>query len=382
MVHTLGMDRSQLLARVLLALSLPACHSTPASQPTTIRVDQPAEPEGESKQRSGEARLPKRTHGYTPEWQPTEAGAGCTPARKLPSGFSNPRYDGCPQRLNRMSASVYDALKTPRPPQLGAEDDLRFDETLTARARAEGDLEACCYRRDYPMVYEGRPLRWQGQTLLPELRGEAVPRAVAESLAEGVDWSASARHEHASSASFARLALDLVALGAPRALVREAWVAAHEELDHASLSLRLAAASGADASLGAMTIPAGLNAEPQDARVERLARELLLDAALGEGLAALEAAERARYLEGCFRAEMLVLAEQEVGHALFGWRVLRWLVGSRSDLLARLGAWLEAAASAADANGRAMIEEVMWPALRSMEAGIATQRQGVRHLPG
>ncbi|MEZ4373867.1 MAG: hypothetical protein R3B07_23805 [Polyangiaceae bacterium] len=376
------MDRSQLLARVLLALGATACHSAPVAQPTTIRVDQPAEPDAEPKSgaRSSDGHLPKRAHGYSPEWQPTEAGAGCTPTRKVPQGFSNPRYDGCPQRINRMSASVYDALKSPRPPQLGAEDDLRFDETLTARARAEGDLEACCYRRDYPIMYEGRPLRWRGELLLPELTCLVEGTAPASQI----DWLASARHEHASSASFMRLALDLLALGAPRSLQDAAQIAARQELCHASLALRLAGKAGRRAQLGAMRIPVQLALEPRSARVVRVARELLLDAALGEGLAALEAAVRAREVPLEFREEMIELAEQELEHALFGWRTLRWLLGTqpRGALAPLLWSWLDGAEVDGDYTTRAMIREVMRPALASVVAGVAAQRQGVGHVSG
>lgn len=381
MGHTLGMHRSQLLARVLLALGATACHSAPAAQPTTIRVDQPAEPDAEPKSGgSSDGHLPKRAHGYSPEWQPTEAGAGCTPTRKVPQGFSNPRYDGCPQRINRMSASVYDALKSPRPPQLGAEDDLRFDETLTARARAEGDLEACCYRRDYPIMYEGRPLRWRGELLLPELTCLVEGAAPASQI----DWLASARHEHASSASFMRLALDLLALGAPRSLQDAAQIAARQELCHAALALRLAAKAGRRAELGAMRIPVQLALEPRSARVARVARELLLDAALGEGLAALEAAVRALEVPLEFREEMQGLAEQELEHALFGWRTLRWLLSTqpRDALAPLLWSWLDGAEVDGDDATRAMIREVMRPALASVVAGVAAQRQGVGHISG
>ncbi|MEZ4229196.1 MAG: hypothetical protein R3B89_08535 [Polyangiaceae bacterium] len=385
------MNRSQLLARVLVALGATACHSGPAAQPTTIRVDQPSDPAKVTTQRD-EGRLPKRAHGYTPQWQPSEAGAGCTPVRKVPTGFSNPRYEGCPQHLNRVSASVYDALKTPRPPQLGPEDDLRFDETLTARARAEGDLEACCYRRDYPMVYEGRPLRWQGELLLPELRLRESSSVVAEKHEE-VDWCASARHEHASSASFVRLVLDLAALAAPRELVLQAQHAAREELSHAALALRLAARGGNQAELGRLALPADLAADAED-RITRLARELLLDAALGEGLAALAAAERARRLGGVFQVEMLRLAEEETRHAVFGWRVLSWLLERRPSLLPLLWGWLEEAERAADAEARALVVDVMRPALAclsqrrapaahcSVEARVAAQRERVGHLRG
>ncbi len=383
MVHTHGMDRSQLLARVLLTLSAAACQSHQgdgAEAQTTIRVDRPAEPEGNPK--SGAAQLPQRAHAYVADWQPTEAGTGCTSSREVPPGFSRPPYDGCPQRLMRMSAKVYPALRTPRPPQLGLEEDLRLDQTLTARARAEGALEACCYRRDYPMVYEGRPLRWQGTVLLPELESVDCGEGIATRNAPGarIDWQASARHEHASCASFVRLGLDLLSLGAPSRLVREAQRAAREELRHAALALSLAGLSGQECALGKLPVPRELVAETQEARIARLARELLLDAALGEGMAALEAVERAKSLPGQFRAEMLALAEEETQHALFGWRVLRWLVSERPRLLPALRALLAEAAVQATADARAMIDEVMVPALASVEAGVAAQRQSVGHL--
>src|SRR5262249_34475352 len=55
-------------------------------------------------------------------------------------------------------------------------------------------------------------------------------------------WTENARGEHASVPAFSRLALSLVALGAPARLVEAAHRAALEEIAHARLSFSLAGA--------------------------------------------------------------------------------------------------------------------------------------------
>src|SRR5690606_17536837 len=133
------MDRSQLLVQVLLALTAAGCQSTQSTAaPTTIHVDA-TEADDPPADKAGASKLPSRSDPIRTAWQPDEPNAGCTPTRELPQGFDHPRFTGCPAQLQRTSSSAFDALKTPRPPQFAPEDDLRFDEVLTARARAEGD---------------------------------------------------------------------------------------------------------------------------------------------------------------------------------------------------------------------------------------------------
>ena len=312
-------------------------------------------------------KLPGRSDPIRAAWQPDEPNAGCTPARELPEGFDHPRFTGCPTQLQRMSSASFDALKTPRPPQLAPEDDLRFDEPLTARARAEGDPEACCYRRVYEFAVPGRPLRSGAELLLPQLHTRAHGQPDRERLGDDlsqVDWSRSACHEHASSASFMRFSLDLLGLGAPRELVDAACVAARQEIRHAQLALSLARLqNGDDAEFGRVALPPELALESRPRRVMRVAHELLVDAALGEGEAALEAWQRAAVAPLEFQPALQQLARDETEHALLGWRSLAWLVAQQPELSSQLRGWLAEAEDRAADDRRALIREVMQPGL-------------------
>jgi hypothetical protein len=96
----------------------------------------------------------------------------------------------------------------------------------------------------------GRQLRRFGRVLLPRLQassawttstvaplgGEAAPAGVAD------QWRENGKTEQASVAAFARLTLDLMALGAPPSLIAAANRDALDEIRHAELCFSLACA--------------------------------------------------------------------------------------------------------------------------------------------
>jgi ADP-ribose pyrophosphatase YjhB (NUDIX family) len=132
-------------------------------------------------------------------------------------------------------------------------------------------------------------------------------------------WEADARTEHASIAAFARLSLDLMAVGAPPHLVEACLNAALDEVRHARGAYSLASAyAGHPQGPGLLpevaTAPGGL---------ARLATETLIDGCLGEGLAAAcarEAAEEAS--DPVLKAHLSAVARDESRHAELAWDVL------------------------------------------------------------
>jgi hypothetical protein len=162
---------------------------------------------------------------------------------------------------------------------------------------------------------------WDGEApalapadLAPELRA-ALARL----------WTDNARAEHASVPAFSRLALSLVALGAPARLVEAAHRAALEEIEHARLSFSLAAAY-AGAPVGPGPLPELRQAPAVTATtLEELAVESLIDGCLLEGAAA-EVVRRGR--DGArdpgARAALAVIAPDEASHAALAWEVVRW----------------------------------------------------------
>ncbi|MEZ4375896.1 MAG: ferritin-like domain-containing protein [Polyangiaceae bacterium] len=104
-------------------------------------------------------------------------------------------------------------------------------------------------------------------------------------------WGTQAQLEHASVASFARARLELIALGAPRALVRRYAAAAREELQHTALALEvLHALGGRSMSLAAIPLPPAAESplEPErQAALAALARRTVSEAFEPEAVAAL-----------------------------------------------------------------------------------------------
>ena len=185
----------------------------------------------------------------------------------------------------------------------------------------------------------GRQLRRFGRVLLPELTaGDAwahLPMAVAledeaarRSLA--AQWRENGRTEHASVAAFAKLTLDLMALGAPPALIAGAQRDALDEIRHAELCFSLARALD-----GESESPAAFRAAERVGRLSptrslalaELAVDSLIDGALHEGVSARIIAKLARRCEvSTIQAMLKEIAADEGRHAAHGWDVVVWCV--------------------------------------------------------
>jgi hypothetical protein len=184
----------------------------------------------------------------------------------------------------------------------------------------------------------GRQLRRFGRVLLPGLRANdewsrgAAPLAVSPVPRDGLaaQWRENAKTEHASVAAFARLTLDLMALGAPPELVAEANRDGLDEIRHAQACLALAASID-----GRHESPAPFP-EAQTARtlprtrllaLAQLAVDSLVDGALHEGVSARVIARLARTAGPPeIRAMLAQLAADEGRHSAHGWHVVDWCV--------------------------------------------------------
>ena len=182
----------------------------------------------------------------------------------------------------------------------------------------------------------GRQLRRGGRVLLPPVRSGKdwakgatrfeISRPAPAGLAD--QWRANGRTEHASVAAFARLSLDLMALGAPPELLADANLDALDEIRHTEACFALAAAlDGQSQSPGAFpeaqhvsTLPSG-----RSRALAHLAITSLVDGALHEGVSARVIARLARRCEDPSIARMLrQLAADEGRHAAHGWDVVEW----------------------------------------------------------
>lgn len=191
--------------------------------------------------------------------------------------------------------------------------------------------------------HRGRQLRSFGRVLLPRVvsggawakprNGAPAPR-IRDELDPSVrgplaaQWRENGRTEHASVAAFARLTLDLLALGAPPHLVASAQEDALDEVRHTELCFQLARAlDGASESPG--PFPEARAARTLEGvrslALAELAVGSLIDGALHEGISARIVARLARCCgEPTIKAVLKEIAADEGRHAAHGWEVVEW----------------------------------------------------------
>jgi hypothetical protein len=182
----------------------------------------------------------------------------------------------------------------------------------------------------------GRQLRRFGRVLLPNLRSgaawttstvvldgqEAPPMGVAD------QWRENGKTEHASVAAFARLTLDLMALGAPPPLIASANQDALDEIRHTELCFSLARAIDGR-NVGPAPFPEAQRVatlpRSRTLALAKLAVDSLVDGALHEGVSARVIAKLAGRAEGAaIRALLKEIAADEGRHAAHGWAVVAW----------------------------------------------------------
>jgi hypothetical protein len=207
-------------------------------------------------------------------------------------------------------------------------------ETSTARA---SDPAACCYveftacnRRHGPtsVSVPGRPLRDAEAAPIVALACRRhdwteTARGVVPDRARAARWTEDARFEHASVASFARLTLHLLALGAPSELVEASVLAGLDEVRHARLSFGIASAYAAE-GIGPGALETLHDGAPT---FEGLALATFADGCVNETLAAAGARRRAEdERDPGVGAVLLEIADDEERHAELAWRTLAWAI--------------------------------------------------------
>jgi len=238
-----------------------------------------------------------------------------------------------------------------------ADDECRLHEDCAdseagSDCRFDGDKYACQHNQAY-YTDCGRPFTVAGHGRVAPTRPRADWLSVPDTLPPHPDaaarWVEYGQLEHASIASFSRFAMELLSLGAPPALVREAHEAGMDEIEHAQLCFGMAAAFGAGpVGPGPLDVRDALS-DGMD--VASIGRRLVQEACIGETLAALEAAEASRHTsDPAVRSVLETIAADEQRHAELGWRCLRWLLRTHGtpDLRAQLAAVFEHALASPD----------------------------------
>ncbi len=196
----------------------------------------------------------------------------------------------------------------------------------------------CCYDTGVACP-GGRPFRVAGELRVANVeRRPGWSNALAEpSALDGATraalcraWLLDAQLEHASVAAFARLTLQLMALGAPSDLVEESQAASLDEIEHARMCFGFAGRYGEG--------PFGPGQLDSTGALEELSLEALLttsidEGCIGETLAAMVAAEQAREAEDPEAKRALeTIAADETRHAALAWRIVRWVLERQPSL--------------------------------------------------
>lgn len=191
----------------------------------------------------------------------------------------------------------------------------------------------CCF--DVTTYFEeicmGRPFFIEGSARVaePTLRADwmesASPSAEPDEetrRALSETWKNDGLFEHASIASFSRFTLELLAVGAPPALVSDALAAANDEVEHARLCFGLASAySGKPVGPGALVVS---GAEPRCTLAD-IAAAAAEEGCIGETLSAMCAREAlSGATDPAVRSALARIAEDEEAHAALAWRFVAW----------------------------------------------------------
>ncbi len=194
----------------------------------------------------------------------------------------------------------------------------------------------CCFEITTEELYcavPGRPFSDCGEAMLSMLvdssawiasiaRIECGGMTVAERRRLADKWSRDGLAEHASVASFARFALQLMAVGAPAELVADAQRAALDEVEHARLAFAVASVY-AGRAVGPGPFPLG------DAHIATdlvaLAVATVEEGCINETLSTVVArAELEQTTDPAVRAVLSRIIEDETRHAELAWQTVAW----------------------------------------------------------
>lgn len=149
--------------------------------------------------------------------------------------------------------------------------------------------------------------------------GPKTRRALADA------WAKDGLFEHASVATFARFAIQLLSVGAPARLLHDTFAAGRDEIRHAELCFALASAYAGE-PLEADCFPIG-DTLHVDRALPAIVMETVVEGCIGETLAAMQAAAQLELAsDPAVVAALEATIEDESRHAELAWRVVAWAI--------------------------------------------------------
>ena len=194
----------------------------------------------------------------------------------------------------------------------------------------DSPTEACCYPAKVTDTDSGcvvgRPY-WDGGVQRQAPLRSSTEAFSASNAERAAAWALAGSGEHASVAAFARLSLQLMALGAPSALLRDVHQAALEEVKHAEQCWEFARLfGGAEVTPGPFPFQTAPSTRIGLAELAAAAvREGCLAETLGAHLLSV-AAERSP--DPAVRTALSSMAEEEARHSVLAFRIVAWALRS------------------------------------------------------
>jgi hypothetical protein len=206
---------------------------------------------------------------------------------------------------------------------------------------------ACCYESNISMLAIGRPFVVDGASHCAPLIAGSGRRTVdlAARRLRGPQrrrvrdaWARAAQAEHASVAAFSRFTMQLLALGAPMALVSASAAAMADEVRHAVVAAELAGRfAGQDLSFGPLAA-AVLGEGPVTLRA--VLEDVVREGCIAETISAAEAAwMRDAATDPAIAAVLAGIAEDEARHAELAWAFVAWALAQDPSLRADVAIW-------------------------------------------
>jgi hypothetical protein len=200
-------------------------------------------------------------------------------------------------------------------------DELRGPGKLDQGATDTGSL-ACCYQATITDHSQGecvigRPYYEGDESVVADVCGDDATEPERARL-----WARAGAAEHASVAAFSRLALQLMALGAPNELLRSVHQAALDEIGHADLCWDMVERLGGSRVASAvLPLQQPIALESLAAVAAATVREGCLAETLGAHVAMM-AAELAP--EADVQSLLRRIAREESQHAVLSYRIVAW----------------------------------------------------------
>ena len=229
------------------------------------------------------------------------------------------------------ASSVRIADLSVNPSSCNGEDVVSIRGEGTRKLAGQASVEACCYAAEITDGEDngcvvGRPYIEGGAPRQAPLRSSVEGAAITDA-ARAAAWALAGSGEHASVAAFARLSLQLMALGAPNGLLRDAHQAALDEVKHAEQCWEFARHfGGAEITAGPFPFQDSFSAR---VGLAELAAAAVREGCLAEALGAHVLCVAAQHApEAHVRAALSSMAEEETRHAVLSFRIVAWAMRS------------------------------------------------------